>query len=579
MRGLVGDLKRSPERGRQDLNLIDTFRLQARLKSTFAVNRLLSRLKSLPLIGRLIPAEIYALEQLKERFRFPTLLLKLLSKLFKIFFYHGLIFFMSTVAVAAQMDPERRALQHLIHPLSTFRLAMSTPERILASFLTIWLFYSLMGAWLNRKLFPSSSDSEYYLIHFLRIPARRYLLMRYAGILLGNFILQTLSLSLFLAPLALPLGKILLVTSLYLSVNLLAGAIQVILYRDLHFITKERSSLITTISLIVLFALYGLLQTLLITGELRFGLDLIMIISCIALSLAALSLIPIFRFRGYYGAFVILHRKFKSDIKAAKAPGENVPALTKGIAVGSVRIPDPLTTVGLQKLWLRRFMKKILKKEIVPAVLSIGLVVSAYILPRMGAETEIFRAIIKALPFISLIAAHRLFIGTQYLMFLDRSFDRHLITLGIAQDPERRRKLFMRRLGELSVLSLPSLLALIFAAWQFSLALGFSLQMRALILILIPTFVFHGLCLQMTIYHLRVFRLLPRSRDKLLNLAPIFIQIFACSLPAYYLLVSRQTERSLLLWIVLFLLGLGINLSYYGYKSRYRGRSRRFMLE
>ena len=180
-----------------ELSVRAAFQLQARLKSTIAVNHLFSRLKIFPLIGRLIPPEIFRRHQLKESLCYPTLFLKLLGKIFKILCYHSFILWLSVVATASHLDPSRRALTHFLHPLESLQTAQAAPEQSLASFLAIWLFYTLLGAALNRNLFPASSESESYLIHFLRMPAKRYLLMRYTAILIGNYCLQTLSLCLF----------------------------------------------------------------------------------------------------------------------------------------------------------------------------------------------------------------------------------------------------------------------------------------------------------------------------------------------------------------------------------------------
>ena len=82
-----------------------------------------------------------------------------------------------------------------------------------------------------------------------------------------------------------------------------------------------------------------------------------------------MAVVSLLKFPYYYGAFVILARKLRSDIHAAKASSSDTSALTRGIVRDAAPLPDPLTVEGLHKVWRRRFWKKVFKTQ-VPSLLS-----------------------------------------------------------------------------------------------------------------------------------------------------------------------------------------------------------------
>lgn len=150
--------------------MLNTFKIAYRLRAAYRVNSFIYSLRTIPLIGRLIPYNFYGDKALKIIGILITVLLELFTT-----FVFKLVYVFAAIYVPAVSFGYNSEAQ---------------------SFLHILIFMTLAGGIANRPLFEMSKD-KYYGISLMRMDAREYLLSFFCYYCLRAFIGMAASLLLF----------------------------------------------------------------------------------------------------------------------------------------------------------------------------------------------------------------------------------------------------------------------------------------------------------------------------------------------------------------------------------------------
>lgn len=130
-----------------------TLQIAFRLRNTYRVNSILYALRSLPVLKKLLPEDLYHVRAFKGFANFVSALWAVVSIFLGKGLYYGLI------AVYVGMACSRSAAGD--------------------AFAHVFLFLTLIGGFTNTSLFDPSRD-KYYAIILMRMDANRYVLYRYA---------------------------------------------------------------------------------------------------------------------------------------------------------------------------------------------------------------------------------------------------------------------------------------------------------------------------------------------------------------------------------------------------------------
>ena len=150
--------------------MFDTFLISFRLRMTYKVNSFLHGLKSLPLIRRLLPANIYDCQGLK----WVAVIAAFLGEFFGMFIGRLIYFVLMFLAPLGLLEFDEPA----------------------AGFLHLLVFLTIIGMIINNPLFDPTQD-KYYAMFLLQMDARRYVVTDYGYYLLKLLVGFTISALLF----------------------------------------------------------------------------------------------------------------------------------------------------------------------------------------------------------------------------------------------------------------------------------------------------------------------------------------------------------------------------------------------
>lgn len=132
--------------------MIKTFLISYRLKIAYSVNTILHALKQIPLIKKLLPAELYRSQGLKTVVTVFAVIKEILSTFFRKLVYLVLMVFLYC--------------------------RFATPDSAARSFLHVLFFLTLVGSFLNNSIIEPSEE-KYYAINLMRMDARKYTVTNY----------------------------------------------------------------------------------------------------------------------------------------------------------------------------------------------------------------------------------------------------------------------------------------------------------------------------------------------------------------------------------------------------------------
>ena len=137
--------------------MLETLRISFTLKNTYRVNAILHGLKRFPLIGKLLPADVYRVHWLKVFATVISVIWELFLAFWGKFFYLSVMIFLPTLAYSTESADD--------------------------IFLHILLIQTIVGGFLNAYLFETGMDKYYALIQ-LKMDAKKYTLINFGYALL-----------------------------------------------------------------------------------------------------------------------------------------------------------------------------------------------------------------------------------------------------------------------------------------------------------------------------------------------------------------------------------------------------------
>ena len=139
--------------------MFNTFLISYKLRNTYKTNGIIYRLKSIPLLKKLLPTSLYASSGLKI---FANIVSSI-SEFFSIFIWKGLYLLLVFLAAIFFKSPSADNFAHIL------------------------IFLTIIGGLINTSMFNPTKD-KFYAIYIMRMDAKKYVLTDYLYFLLKTFI-------------------------------------------------------------------------------------------------------------------------------------------------------------------------------------------------------------------------------------------------------------------------------------------------------------------------------------------------------------------------------------------------------
>lgn len=261
-------------------NMFKTFKIAFRLKNTYRVNTIIYSIKQIPIIKKLLPTSLYSHKGLKIFANIISFLFEIITTFLGKFLY----------------------LLMVLLPLSIYK----TPSA--DTFLSIIIFLSIVGSYMNTGLFNPTKD-KYYAIILMKMNSRSYALSQYIYSMIRNFIGFFIVILILGIPNIMSFWLCLLVPIFIISIKTVYIYYCFIRYQNSKEIYNENNLskplwILTTVLLVLAYALpyFGIVIP--VTG--------FIIISSIASICGIYSMIQIF----HYPLFHQLYKEFLNKVSA-----------------------------------------------------------------------------------------------------------------------------------------------------------------------------------------------------------------------------------------------------------------------
>lgn len=442
---------------RSKLDILQLSLLPVEVKCVSKWNKKLAHWQRLPIIGRCISDRVFRHTSLKRNLQYLALPLMLLDKLIKQVFFQ--LFLVANALIFLQFYLHSKGKNESINLLGLLGESWFDPnyfgsyvDEFTVAYLSIWLFIVLLGVFANPDLLLSS-DCDYYLLHYLRIPAKKYTLIRYLWLRLSNYIWLIISWTVLrsLGLLGLNMPNIFLFASFYLTTRLAHSGWRVFSYRHIENITRKRNPLITYL----LAAAFGLAFVLVATAQLRVSLA---VWRWLTLGLAPCALIGLYlllTFKKYYASHVVYHRHVNQMVNQQLSV--NVEVYKKDLAVSrSTTITQDI--VSLQNLWFKRHFKALCRAYKTIWIFNVFTTIVIFVAFFIGKKDI---SDIKQGYFYLICISYCILRSDIYWIMIQKTFDRAFYHLHIYDCYPQRKYLFLRRFSQLWLLHIPSALLLV----------------------------------------------------------------------------------------------------------------------
>ena len=249
--------------------MLSAFFTSYEIKNTYRVNSIIYTLKHLPLIGKLLPATLYKCKPLKIFSNVISAIMEVLS----IFLWKYLYILIMLMCVIPYFNNQS------------------------GSFLTIIIFLTIIGGFLNTQLFSPSMD-KYYAIMLMKFDAKKYILVNYLYFLFKILLGFLPTIIYFGLKSGLNILTCLLIPIYVISIKNIFNYFSL---KDDKQNKKNESKyiiIVFTLSLVLLGIAYGLPYFNIYISE-----ELFYIISIIVFGLGLYSFIYILKFNNYYKVY------------------------------------------------------------------------------------------------------------------------------------------------------------------------------------------------------------------------------------------------------------------------------------
>ncbi len=405
--------------------MLKTFKTSFSLLNTYRVNTILYSLKQIPLIRRILPNKLYSVRGLKVFANIIAILWEIISAFLGKLLYVLLMVFMMASLYSTENTP--------------------------AVFLHIFLFLTIIGAFVNTYMFNPTKDKYYAMIQ-LRMNAKEYTLTDYTYTMLKTLIGFMTFMIIFGRMSDLPLWQCILAPFFVLGLKMT--------YVNFMLRDYEKNGKATNENKIGV-ARWIIIGVLLLAAYVPPIFD-IYVPQVVATAIMALSIITgllsikkIVTFKYYYPVYreiLIGNMMFQMDNTAVKVAAEQSRKLI------STDTDITSTKKGyeyLNDLFVKRHKKILWSSSIKIALVSLGLVIAAVIalLFVPDEHAEVNEIVLTFLPYFVFImyAINR---GTGFTRALFINCDHCLLTYSFFKQPKHILKLFKIRLREIIKINL-----------------------------------------------------------------------------------------------------------------------------
>lgn len=404
--------------------MIKTLRFSFSLRNTYRVNCILYALKQAPLIGKVIPDEVYEVRAFLIFANVISILWEVISAFVgKIFYF--LVIFLATSLLTEEFyrGGEVRLMLHIL------------------------VLLSLTGAALNSYLFHPSRD-KYYAIFLLGMNAKEYTLVNYFYALIKLLAGFTLCAFVFFFTAGAPVWECLLIPLSVAGVKMTADACRLWKYERKGTV-KDEGVLYQCVQ--VCFLLLPLVAAI---GLPVLGYALPQVASAIVMGLflltGLLSLRKILTFRSYRAMmqeFLFYGLALQMDDNAQKELQQSM--RTKTISADRGITSRKKGFEFLNELFIKRHRKilwrAVLLQTAVVCVLTVGLLIVLPFFPEIRELSEMILSLFPSSVFIMYLLNR----GTSFTRALFVNCDHSLLTYSFYKQPKYILKLFTIRLREI----------------------------------------------------------------------------------------------------------------------------------
>ncbi len=415
--------------------MLKTLKISFSLKNTYRVNGILHALKRIPLIKKLLPAEIYRVRGLKIFATVLSVLWELFTAFWGKFFYLLVMVFLPAMFIPMEASGDL--------------------------FLHILLILTVIGGMLNAYLFDTGMD-KYYALILLKMNAKQYTLTNFGYALLKLLIGFVVFGLIFGLMSGLAFWQCLLIPLYVIAVKLIHGAYDLRRFEKTGTAASEiEAGNGRAIVLIILLALaYGLPFL-----KIAIPAEISSVVMGITVLLGVTSVRKILKFEDYRLVYQrVLNRSLlqmdKLKVNAAESSRQKI-SVEKGIS------SDKKGFEYLNELFVKRHRKILWKKvkwiAIVCLVVLVVAQVAMIVFP--AAKQPINEMILRILPIFAFIL-YGINGGTEFTQALFVNCDHSLLTYSFYKQPESILKLFTIRLREIiKVNLLPAGIIAVGLAW------------------------------------------------------------------------------------------------------------------
>lgn len=404
--------------------MFKTLRISFSLKNTYRVNTILYSLKQIPLIRKILPSTLYNVRGLKIFANVIAILWEIMT-----FFVTKLTYIGTMIYIVADLY-EGSATD--------------------AVFLHIFLFLTIIGAFLNTYIFETGKD-KYYAIVLMRMNPKHYAITNYAYTLFKAFV-GTLAFGLLFGITAgLSIWQCIILPFFVVGIKLAYTSLIMLRYDKAGKVPSQNKVDLTRwiIALVLLFAAYLLPLA-------KFTVPAF-VSSMIMLPFILLGILGIFviaRFKEYYSVYkqLLSELAIQMDNTATKVVADQ----HKNFISNEGNYTSNKTGYEyLNELFIKRHRKILWKSSKVISLVSFGLILAAFIAILIFPESklEVNELLLVFLPYFVFImyAINR---GTSFTKALFINCDHCLLTYSFYKQPHDILKLFTIRLREIIKINL-----------------------------------------------------------------------------------------------------------------------------
>lgn len=398
--------------------MLETLRISFTLKNTYRVNAILHGLKRLPLIKRLLPADVYRVHWLKVFATVISVIWELFKAFWGKFFYLLVMIFLPTMLIP--MDASADVFLHIL------------------------LFLTVVGCILNAYLFETGMD-KYYALILLKMNAKQYTLINF-GYALLKLVVGMLAFGLIFGLMSgLTAWQCVLIPFFVMAMKLIYAAYDLRRFERIGTAASEipgGNSRAIVLMVLLAFA-YGLPLL-----KIAIPVEVSMVAMGITILLSVLCVGRILKFSDYRLVYQRVLNQSMYQMEEAKV---SVTETSRGKIAADIRITSEKKGFEyLNELFVKRHRKILWKKAKWIGLVSLAIIVIAQagmlFFPQI--KQSINEGILRILPVFAFVL-YGINGGTEFTQALFVNCDHSLLTYSFYKQPESILKLFTIRLREI----------------------------------------------------------------------------------------------------------------------------------